>query len=109
MKTHPSSFRARHTVTKLLLISGIALLTAVPPRTIYAQNPSSGTVGPAPGGPTATWQGTATAPGGGVNTEAACIDGVNCEVYTLSFLAERVFALYPIEGFFPIFQRAFKL
>ncbi len=84
MKTNPSSFSARHTVSKLFLISGIALLTAVPLRTIRAQNPSSGTVGPAPGGPTATWQGTATAPGGGVNTEAACIDGVNCEVYTLT-------------------------
>ena len=84
MKTNPSSFSARHTVSKLFLISGIALLTAVPVRTIRAQNPSSGTVGPAPGGPTATWQGTATAPGGGVNTEAACIDGVNCEVYTLT-------------------------
>jgi hypothetical protein len=84
MKTNPSSFSARHTVSKLFLISGIALLTAVPLRTIRAQNPSSGTVGPAPGGPTATWQGTATAPGGGVNTEAACIDGVNCEVFTLT-------------------------
>src|SRR5260370_9071518 len=84
MKTNPSSFSARHTVSKLFLISGIALLTAVPLRTIRAQNPSSGTVGPAPGGPTATWQGTATAPGGGVNTEAAFIDGVNCEVYTLT-------------------------
>jgi len=84
MKTNHGSFSAHDTVTKLLLISGIALLTAVPLRTIRAQNPSSGTVGPAPGGPTATWQGTATAPGGGVNTEAACVDGVNCEVYTLT-------------------------
>src|SRR6266478_7348037 len=84
MKTNPSSFSARHTVSKMFLISGIALLTAVPLRTIRAQNPSSGTVGPAPGGPTATWQGTATAPGGGVNTEAACVDRVNCEVFTLT-------------------------
>lgn len=84
MKINPSSFSARRTVSKLFLISGIAFLTAVPLRTIPGQNPSSGTVGPAPGGPTATWQGTATAPGGGVNTEAACVDGVNCEVYTLT-------------------------
>src|SRR5437879_13295702 len=89
IKTNPSSFSARHTVSKLFLISGIALLTAVPLRTIRAQNPSSGTVGPAPGGPTATWQGTATAPGGGVNTEAACIDGGNCEVYTLTLAATQ--------------------
>jgi hypothetical protein len=49
-----------------------------------AQSPPSGTVGPSPGGPSATWQGTATAPGGGVNTEASCIDTVNCEVFTLT-------------------------
>src|SRR5260370_8273437 len=69
MKTNPSSFSARHTVSKLFLISGIALLTAVPLRTIRAQNPSSGTVGPAPGGPTATSQGTAPAPPRRLNTE----------------------------------------
>jgi hypothetical protein len=49
-----------------------------------AQSPPAGTVGPSPGGPSATWQGTATAPGGGVNTEASCIDTVNCEVFTLT-------------------------
>jgi hypothetical protein len=51
----------------------------------YAQNPSSGTVGPASSGQTATWQQTAPGnPGGGANTEATCVDGVNCEVYTLT-------------------------
>src|SRR6266446_966913 len=84
MKTNPSSFSARHTVSKLFLISGIALLCVMPLLSARGQNPSSGTVGPAPGGPTATWQGTATAPGGGVNTESACVAGVNCEVYTLT-------------------------
>ncbi|MFN2532106.1 MAG: sialidase family protein [Pyrinomonadaceae bacterium] len=49
-----------------------------------AQNPSSGTVGPAPGGTSAAWDQTVITPGGGVNTEAACVDGVNCEVFTLS-------------------------
>src|SRR5260370_7806263 len=81
MKTNPSSFSARHTVSKLFLISGIALLTAVPLRTIRAQNPSSGTVGPAPGGPTATWQGTPTPPAGGVNTKPPTIDAVNPQPY----------------------------
>src|SRR5207302_3037683 len=68
----------------LFLISSITLFCLTPLIGTRAQNPSSGTVGPAPGGPSATWQGVATAPGGGVNTEAACIDGVNCEVYTLT-------------------------
>ncbi len=68
----------------LVMMSSIALLCVMPLLSARGQNPSSGTVGPAPGGPTATWQGTATAPGGGVNTESACVDGVNCEVYTLT-------------------------
>ncbi len=84
MKKSSSSATARVTIGTLFLISSIALFCLTPLIGTRAQNPSSGTVGPAPGGPSATWQGTATAPGGGVNTEAACIDGVNCEVYTLT-------------------------
>ena len=48
-----------------------------------AQNPSSGMVGPSPG-PSANWQGVATAPGGGVNTEGACVEDVNCETFALT-------------------------
>src|SRR5713101_3196126 len=86
MKKISSSMTARATIGTLFLISSIALFCVIPLIGIRAQNPSSGTVSPAPGGPPATWQGTATAPGGGVNTEAACLDGVNCEVYTLTVL-----------------------
>ena len=49
-----------------------------------AQNPSLGTVGPSPGGTSAAWDQTVITPGGGINTEAACVDGVNCEVFTLT-------------------------
>ncbi len=84
MKKSSSSATARVTIGTLFLISSISLFCLTPLIGTRAQNPSSGTVGPAPGGPSATWQGTATAHGGGVNTEAACVDGVNCEVYTLT-------------------------
>src|SRR5437660_4112166 len=84
MKQSSSSATARVTIGTLFLISSITLFCLTPLIGTREQNPSSGTVGPAPGGPSATWQGVATAPGGGVNTEAACIDGVNCEVYTLT-------------------------
>jgi hypothetical protein len=84
MKTSVSLQKARGSANASLGICGIILLASMPFSVMRAQNPSFGTVGPAPGGPTATWQGTATAPGGGVNTEAACVDGVNCEVYTLT-------------------------
>ena len=48
-------------------------------------NPSSGNVGPAPGGPTVTWQqGAPTNPGGNSNTESTCIENVTCETFTLT-------------------------
>src|SRR5437870_9599798 len=84
MKKNSSSITARVTAGTLFLLSSIILLCAIPFIGTRAQNPSSGTVGPSPGGPTATWQGVATAPGGGVNTEAACVEDVNCETFTLN-------------------------
>src|SRR5438552_2453069 len=84
MKRNSSSATARVTTGTLFLIGGIALFCVLPIIGTFAQNPSSGSVGPAPGGPTATWQQTATSPGGNVNTEAGCVNGVNCEVFTLT-------------------------
>src|SRR5437660_7023074 len=78
------SVSARAALGALFLITGIGLLCLVPLPSTRAQNPSSGTVGPAPGGPSAGWDQTIITPGGGVNTEAACVDGVNCEVFTLT-------------------------
>src|SRR5947209_9111077 len=42
-------------------------------------NPVSGSLGPA--GPTVTWVGTAA--GGASADESTCVNGVNCDVYTL--------------------------
>src|SRR5207249_10214876 len=84
MKTNHLSASGRVTLGTLLVTIGIALLFSIPLISLRAQNPSSGTVGPAPGGPSAGWDQTIITPGGGVNTEAACVDGTNCEVFTLT-------------------------
>ncbi len=105
MKKSSSSNLARDTICTLFLMSGLMLLSAAslfgrtgdgrhkrpvaPIQTVTPAAPFSGSVGPAPGGPSAAWQGMATAPGGGVNTEAACVDGVNCELYTLTVLGVK--------------------
>jgi hypothetical protein len=68
----------------LIIFVLAAALCVIPVFRARAQNPSSGMVGPNPGGPSAAWDQTIITPGGGVNTEAACVDGVNCEVFTLS-------------------------
>lgn len=48
-------------------------------------NPASGNVGPAPGGPSATWQqGMPTSGGGNVNMESSCVENVTCETFTLT-------------------------
>jgi hypothetical protein len=62
----------------------VAVVCAILGFRARAQNPSSGTVSPSPGGLSAAWDQTVITPGGGVNTEAACVDGVNCEVFTLT-------------------------
>src|SRR6266487_19832 len=84
MRKNYLSAIARFAISTFFSMSGICMFCIIPLNDSRAQNPASGTVGPAPGGPSATWQGSATAPGGGVNTEAACVDGVNCEVFTLT-------------------------
>jgi Fibronectin type III domain len=84
MRKQPSSTIARTTLGALSLLSAIFLLCVIPLVRTHAQNPSSGTVGPSPGGPSAAWDQTIITPGGGVNTEAACVDGTTCEVFTLT-------------------------
>ena len=77
------SFPTIHFSGRRFFLATTVVLIAFAAATVgRAQNPSSGSVGPT--GPAATWQGTSIAPGGGVNTEAACVDGVNCEVFTLT-------------------------
>jgi hypothetical protein len=84
MKKNSSSITARITLGTLFFLTGAMVLCLVPPTGMHAQNPSSGTVGPSPGGPSAAWDQTIITPGGGVNTEAACVDGTNCEVFNLT-------------------------
>src|SRR2546423_14721377 len=84
MKTNRSSLTARVTISALFVLGGISLFCAIPFLNTRAQNPTSGAVGPSPGGPSASWDQTITTPGGGINTEAACVDGVNCEGFTLT-------------------------
>jgi hypothetical protein len=103
MKKNPSvPTTARATVGALFIISSLALLCVIPlaggstrhhvrnaggvtalPST--GPNPSTGSVGPAPGGPSATWQqGMPTVTGANVNTEASCVENTTCETFTLT-------------------------
>src|SRR6266852_6526454 len=75
-------FETSHRSRPHMLAAAIVSLCFIAISNTRAQDPDHGSLGP--NGPDVTWQGTATAPGGGVNTEAACVDGVNCEVYTLT-------------------------
>src|SRR5438105_491750 len=85
MKKNSSSITARITISTLFLLCGIGLFCAIPLLSTHAQNPSSGTVSPT--GTSTAWDQTVITPGGGVNTEMACVDGVNCEVFNLTVAA----------------------
>jgi hypothetical protein len=73
---------ARATLETLFLITGVTLLGSIAFLDIRAQSPSSGTVSPT--GASAAWDQTVVTPGGGVNTEMLCVDGVTCEVFNLT-------------------------
>src|SRR3981081_435494 len=100
-KSSARSTSARTALSILFLVAGIGILCAMPfvsqaggiarkgkfrpavaPPTGDA---GTGNVGPAPGGPSASWNQVTPAFGsGGVNTEASCVEGVNCEHYLLT-------------------------
>lgn len=85
MNTKTRSSLGFHRQWIIAVAFGLAIVAcAIPLFRARAQNPSAGTVGPSPGGTSAAWDQTVITPGGGVNTEAACVDGVNCEVFTLT-------------------------
>ena len=87
MKKTPSHLSSgRAALGALFLICSLGLLCAVSlVDTIATPTPSTGTVGPSPGGPSVTWQqGSPTTAGGNVNTEASCVENVNCETFTLT-------------------------
>src|ERR1700720_588487 len=87
MKTNSAfSITARVALGTLLLICSLGLLCTIAlVGTSAAPTPSSGTVGPSPGGPSATWQqGSPTTPGGNVNMESSCVENVTCETFTVT-------------------------
>ena len=72
--------RNNHFVKKVAnLIFAVALLFT-PLSSLYAASPASGTLGPT--GAEVKWVGTA--PGGAAESEGTCVDGVNCDVFTLT-------------------------
>jgi hypothetical protein len=105
MKKNPYSTRTgRVALGALFLICGFGLLCTIPlagaPESAVklqkatvrhtgvpnSPNPTSGNVGPAPGGPSASWQqGTpASLVGPNVNMESSCVENVTCETFTLT-------------------------
>src|SRR5438874_7991843 len=80
-RTTSSSISARATLGTLLFLAAIVLVVfAFSTTQVQSADPGSGTIGPT--GPELTWVGTAVA--GGSTDESTCVDGVNCDVYTLT-------------------------
>ncbi len=66
----------------VLCLSALALLLCtLPTYRGRAANPNSGTIAPSAATPV-TWQGTATA--GGAPGESSCVEGANCDTFTLN-------------------------
>jgi hypothetical protein len=66
-----NSFRFKRRCVLAVVFILALMLCVIPVFRAGAQNPSSGTVSPGPGGISAAWDQTVITPGGGVNTEAA--------------------------------------
>src|ERR1041384_6872845 len=73
-------------LTVALLVGATAAL--LPLFHASAQNPDSGTIH-ASDTNTITWTGTHVAPGVVLNDESQCVDGVNCETFTLTVAGTR--------------------
>src|SRR5690242_14378397 len=81
---HRSKTLRLQTVLKLCMGLAIGAAVAVLPLFhVSAQSPDSGTIHPADTN-TITWSGTHVAPGVVLNNESQCVDGVNCETFTLT-------------------------
>src|SRR6266403_52743 len=82
MKKLASSITARAGFAAIFLFSGILLLALaiVIPR-LYSAQPASGSIGPATAA--LAWDGTAIGTGA-ANGESTCVDGVNCDTFTLT-------------------------
>jgi hypothetical protein len=73
----PSGARLFWLLPVIALVSGLILISVLRSR---AANPGSGTISPA--SPPVIWNGTAV--GGTSNGEATCVEGVNCDTFTLT-------------------------
>src|SRR2546425_5662847 len=81
MKTNSSSLAARATISTLLLVTGICFsLLAVFTNQSKSANPTSGTLNSVLG-TSVSWDGTAT--GGMSSGDDDCVEGENCDTYTL--------------------------
>jgi len=81
MKKISSSMTARATIGALFCVIGVFLVVFVLFTTgLRSATPSSGTLNP--GGPAVNWVGTAA--GGGSLDESTCVEGVNCDTFTVT-------------------------
>src|SRR5438034_7400030 len=81
MKRISSSMTARATIGALFFVIGVFLVVfAFFATGLRSATPSAGTL--SPGGPTVNWAGTAA--GGGSLDESTCVEGVNCDTFTLT-------------------------
>src|SRR5687767_2038281 len=75
-----NSLRASRGFNALIVCTfALAMLVAPVPRAL-ASAPSAGSIGPS--GPTQIWTGTAA--GGAAANESTCVEGVNCDTFTLN-------------------------
>src|SRR5437763_4682531 len=81
MKRVPSSMTARATIGALFfVIGGFLVVFAFFTTGLRSATPSSGTLNPT--GPNVNWVGTAAS--GGSLDESTCVEGVNCDTFTLT-------------------------
>ncbi|HYP19350.1 MAG TPA: S-layer homology domain-containing protein [Chloroflexia bacterium] len=71
--------KARWLLLPGLMLVALVVAGIVAARPGLAADPTVGTIGPA--GPTLTWNGTGTGPAS--ESEDTCVDGVNCDTFTL--------------------------
>src|SRR5947207_4480757 len=88
MKKISSSMTARATIGALFFVIGVFLAVFVLFTSgLRSATPSSGTLGPT--GPTVNWVGTAT--GGSLLVESTCVEGVNCDTFTLTLSGSQIY------------------